>query len=626
MSGIATAIPPLPDGRTFKGPPPTDDSFRLAFVISRFVNIPPGDVATHDITRALVHDSVFTFFTDFVPMGKSAIMNLKIPAVAPGTPDPTDTDLPRHYKSTLHAIVSFFHHICVEHGQQVDPLYYTKDEFDDYRISEYVPDHDLVPWKLTLKKRNESKETEWRKHIKPNITDYPIIKDETKSLKWKEEFVATIKAHGLEHHLDETYVVNSKDRTLYDQQETWLFKVFQRSMQTAKTKTIVNSYTDKQDTPEMWKKIMELHTKSTAADISASKISTYITSVKIDKNWRGTQTNFILHYKEQVRQLFDITDSSEHFTDGQLVRFLNQAVSGVENLATVYQTNKNARVASGVTTKILYVDYVQLLLEAAATHDEGRSGNNNFRRSANMMEFDDSPSDGHDHDGVLEACVHDVDTSVDELLVMNNDIHHPDKPRHIRMDRKTWKSLNPVDQKAWDTVSDDGKQKILSYAAGKANKKPNRNGSYSANHHDYIFDDDAVNGNSNADSPIEYQTNTHEATANMNDTSRPKNDATGKDSPGKDNSGNRVTFKPGPHTDGVDVNMMLSSSSGNKSSNNLLVNPTSTGIGESSTPKSTIRKSSTMTRWKLSRTIRWTLLKMTMFQTNLIQIETTRQP
>jgi hypothetical protein len=62
----------------------------------------------------------------------------------------------------------------------------------------------------------------------------------------------------------------------------------------------------------------------------------------------------ILHYKEQVRMYEELAHKSEHYTDVQLNRFLNQAVMGVENLAQVKSLYENQQLAAGNSTELSF--------------------------------------------------------------------------------------------------------------------------------------------------------------------------------------------------------------------------------------------------------------------------------
>ena len=60
----------------------------------------------------------------------------------------------------------------------------------------------------------------------------------------------------------------------------------------------------------------------------------------VDGVWKGTQSGFIAHFKEQGRLYNEISDAP--FAPEQLVNFLHAAVSGVPNLSQVLTLHNTA--------------------------------------------------------------------------------------------------------------------------------------------------------------------------------------------------------------------------------------------------------------------------------------------
>ena len=118
-------------------------------------------------------------------------------------------------------------------------------------------------------------------------------------------------------HLIEKHVPN--DLELDKVQRQWLCKIMQDTFEEPVAKSIVKAHLDDMDTRAMWKEITQCHEYSTTSTISSQKLSSYIASVRLeDGRWRGTQCNFIVHFKEQLRQH---NDTSAHpYADGQMVQ------------------------------------------------------------------------------------------------------------------------------------------------------------------------------------------------------------------------------------------------------------------------------------------------------------------
>jgi hypothetical protein len=223
------------------------------------------------------------------------------------------------------------------------------------------------------------------------------------------------------------------------------------------------------------------------AQLKAQQISTFLTSKRLhDGTWRGSQANFILNWKEQSRVHNDI--SPDPFTDPQLINFLHACVSGTPNLSQVLTLRNTASRAAGVTTPYTFSEYVQALLEQAAVHDAGRTHTTNprARRSVNQMEiiFDDNTTGNMEY----EVCVHDMDTSIDQLSVFQSDTN-PVR-RKVMMNKSTWTSLEKDDQVNWDRITDKGKQTILFYHSNRESSSQGNNSGYNcqANVHEQLVD------------------------------------------------------------------------------------------------------------------------------------------
>ena len=155
------------------------------------------------------------------------------------------------------------------------------------------------------------------------------------------------------------------------------------------------------------------------------------------------------------------------------IQFLRVCVSGTSNLSSVLNIWKTAQKASGSGGNTLTLqEYVTLLQPEAQTHDGGNKFSKNPRvtHSVHQYKFVTDDYDTPEY----EINVHNVDTPLEELLVnearsfpRNNSPPRNDngnRPRKVMMNIETWKSLSKQDQDGWDTVSDDGKRKILEYA------------------------------------------------------------------------------------------------------------------------------------------------------------------
>jgi hypothetical protein len=66
--------------------------------------------------------------------------------------------------------------------------------------------------------------------------------------------------------------------------------------------------------------------KSMAAQIHTGVLSTYLTNTKLaTQGWKGTQTNWIIHFKEQACHYNEV--ATDPYTPSMLMQFMENAVA-----------------------------------------------------------------------------------------------------------------------------------------------------------------------------------------------------------------------------------------------------------------------------------------------------------
>jgi hypothetical protein len=278
---------------------------------------------------------------------------------------------------------------------------------------------------------------------------------------------------SLAHLIDDSFVVTDLD--LDQAQRGWLYSVMQTAFKAPMAKTIVTKHLVDKDTRDIWKELCEYYDSSMTSVLRSQQISSYLTSTRLHNlQWKGSQTDFILHWVEQSQIYNEV--SKHPFQEMQLIVFLNSCLSGTPNLSQVLILHHTAKKAAGITTDIKFSEYVALLLDQAQVYDAGNNHSTNprARRSVNTHEviFEDSnPDDFGSNYEIFKADVHDHETPI-ELLV-NRTEQGSIRPR---VDSNTWHNLSKDDQVAWDTVSDKGKLAIMTYAAKNPSKFTNSTG------------------------------------------------------------------------------------------------------------------------------------------------------
>jgi hypothetical protein len=142
--------------------------------------------------------------------------------------------------------------------------------------------------------------------------------------------------------------------------------------------------------------------KLMAAQTHTAELSTYLTNTKLaTQGWTETQTNSIIHFKEQSCRYNEIAD--DPYTPSMLMQFLENAVSGVPNLKNVHRSLCSARIAAGVSGNVGWEEYTQTLMQHSQVYDASQSQQSALnKRVAEAHKMFDLPEDVGE-DGELET-------------------------------------------------------------------------------------------------------------------------------------------------------------------------------------------------------------------------------
>ena len=464
----------------------------------------------HEARIALVADGCQTI-NDFLLYDDASLERLTVPLDNKGN----YKHLGRVHINWLKILYVYYNYHCRIVKTWIDIGPHTRAQVDAFRTStDYDPTKPLRPWWTPVPEeemtKNDKELASWNRSVKPSKSDYLEFRDETQWLNYKEITVITVNSQGLSHVLDESFVPTNL--ALYERQSNWLFSVFMTKFKTPFSKSLIKKYQTSQNTKALWKELSEHMDESFTGEITVQKLSTFLTSFRLSTaQWKGTQESFILNFAEKARQYNEL--ATDQYTNKQLVTFLNACVNGVKNLQDVlgnYRTSTRAasKATGGGGTSpidIPFSEYVQLLIFQAQIYDQ--AANRNKRTSANVHQFEDD--DGQDDDiheeGVLETFEHDIDTPVDQMMVMQTAIKTKRPPnktptgevRKVYLDSATWKTLTQTDRESWDKVSEKGKNAILNYGVTRGHMEINKHERdpqlRSVNNHSIILDDDEEN-------------------------------------------------------------------------------------------------------------------------------------
>ena len=105
---------------------------------------------------------------------------------------------------------------------------------------------------------------DWKKGIKRDMSIFKELKRVKDWDQWDTQFRADVATQGLSRVLDSTFVPKTyEDRTLFQQQQHYLYAVFVRVLRTGKGKAIVRKYKSTFDAQSIYKDLQEYATNST---------------------------------------------------------------------------------------------------------------------------------------------------------------------------------------------------------------------------------------------------------------------------------------------------------------------------------------------------------------------------
>ena len=571
------------------GPPPAPptnvDKDRLELLFQSLFAIDPTGWPDHDIKKALDAAGIQEFYGHFVGMTEADLMMLTIPQ--DGT-TPAYA-LPIAWKRQLIIVLALFHHLSRLKGKRIQAEKITRGVYQVFRMDLYNPHNPIIPWTLPDGKAQNELDN-WNRSIKKSTSDFKEFKDPAYFLPYKEDFESTLYSLGLHHTIDPNYVPHNPD--LYTAQCMWVMKACREKWLAPGAKKIVKNYRGNSNMPAMWTEFDDMYTKSMTAEMRAQQISTYMTSTRLHLlNWRGTQESFVLNFAEHAR-VYNLI-SEEPYTDKTQIQFLSAALAGTPNLANVLINHRSAAKAAGRDPTLKFDEYCALLVLAAQTYDGGNKLRANPRatRSVNCTDFNFDDDDPEQESGLeLEAHIHDADTPIEDLIVMQTESAARNQgfqtrrsgtsssgPRPVRMNKETWYSLTSSDQSTWDKISDDGKKKILEYAAKRYTNSTQGNRAAPSrqvvNSHEISFDDDEVAG--------QVEVSTHQVQQQSTEGSKSSLSAPPKDQTAMTVSQNGKSQRQpaqrqvdllsvpnpptrkvkNPHANGIDINHVMSSSS-----------------------------------------------------------------
>ena len=355
------------------------------------------------------------------------------------------------------------------------PFYYIQidpQDYDEWRTTSPEEEiHFQTPSKLgapTTPRSNVSSEasesyitlTNFKKGIKRDASAYPIFKNERYYNTFIRHFKATAKAQGLNSLMDPNFTPGSDEyeQQLFEEQQDFLYSVLISSLKTEFSEALVKDHEG--DAQLILDLLHEHHTGNSQYSRSEiNRITKYLTNIKLDDTWRGTNESFLMHYNDQLRLLDSLVDSGEKLPDNARVTFLESAVESVPDLQRVKITDNVLQAQLGSTRPISYRSYFDLLKDAAVHLDQATKRRNKIRRTNVHLS---GPNDEDEHQNLSSAD--------NQVIQQENACIEPPEPLSFSLFQSHFQGSSTsntqkifLPKPIWEKLSKDQQQMIIDH-------------------------------------------------------------------------------------------------------------------------------------------------------------------
>ena len=211
----------------------------------------------------------------------------------------------------------------------------------------------------------------FKRGIKRDISAYPTLKDEKYYESSKRSVFVTAKAHDCEEILQPTFrpTGDADSLELFRLKNDFLYRVF-KCLLSDMGKTIVRKHLDSMIAQWVWEELATHMTTSSKGKAEKRRLHTDVTTTVLDKSWKGTTEQFILHFNEQFRQLDEVSPPEESLPYTTRLTLLQTAVHNIPELRMVETMEEFISLSSSTPGPTMrYDNYLTLLQNACIRYD-----------------------------------------------------------------------------------------------------------------------------------------------------------------------------------------------------------------------------------------------------------------
>ena len=149
-----------------------------------------------------------------------------------------------------------------------------------------------------------------------------------------------------------------------------MYSVFNKCLLSDMGKTIVRKHLDNMNAQRVWEEFAPHMTTSSKGKAEKHRLHIYVTTTVLDKSWKGTTEQFILHFNEQFRQLDEDSPPEESLPYTTRLTLLQTAVHNIPELRMLETMEEFISLSSSTPGPTMgYDKYLTLLQNACLRYD-----------------------------------------------------------------------------------------------------------------------------------------------------------------------------------------------------------------------------------------------------------------
>jgi len=283
---------------------------------------------------------------------------------------------------------------------------------------------------------------DFKKGIKRDISTYPILKDARFFDHFELQLLTQARAHDVVDVFTPSYKPRGQDEIdLFVEKQKFGMAILVHCIQTDIGCTFIREHQKDFDAQKCWAKIVGEARSSTRAELAMTDLQDRLMQARLDSNWRGTATGFLLYWKDLLRKLEDLMPDDEHYPFKVKKRLLRSAVNGHPALQSVDKMDQD-QIARG-QGPLDFTQYFDILQSAAALVDHEHSITKRpTKRVVNYLDMTNEEYLELTNPDIAERDVHATNMTTQGTKTKGN------KDDGLFVDRDIWFKLSPQIQQA----------------------------------------------------------------------------------------------------------------------------------------------------------------------------------